>query len=114
MAQFSLIRDSALTDRYQTTVPEMVRKALHLKKRDKIRYTLQADGTVVLSRVDQNENDPVLTKFLTFLANDISQNPKNVSSLDSDLVEHIRPLVSGVEIDLTTPLSDEAGKGASS
>ena len=107
MAQLSLSSDSALTDRYQTTVPKMVRKALHLKKRDKIRYTLQADGTVVLSRADQNEDDPVLTKFLTFLANDISQNPKNVSSQGSDLVERIRPLVSGVETDLNTPLSDE-------
>lgn len=107
MAQISLYSDSTLTNRYQTTIPEMVRKALHLKKHDKIHYTFQADGTVLISRANQDENDPVLTQFLTFLANDISQNPKNVSSIGSDLVERIQPLVSGVKIDLNSPLSDE-------
>ncbi len=107
MAQLSLYSDSTLTNRYQTTIPEMVRKALRLKKRDKIRYTLHADGSIVISRVDHPENDPVLAQFLTFLANDISQNPKNVSSIGDDLVERILPLVSDIEIDLDSPLSDE-------
>jgi antitoxin PrlF len=107
MAQLSLYSDSSLTNRYQTTIPEMVRKALNLKKRDKIRYTLQSDGSVIISRIDQDENDPVLTQFLTFIANDVSQNPKNVSSLSTELVDRISPLVSDVEIDLNSPLSDE-------
>lgn len=33
--------ESTLTDRYQTTIPEPIRKALGLNKRDKIRYTIQ-------------------------------------------------------------------------
>jgi len=107
MVQLSLHSDSTLTDRYQTTIPEMVRKALHLKKHDKIRYTCQADGTVFISRTDEDENDPILSQFLIFLANDIGQNPKNVSSISSDLVERISSLVSDVEIDLNSPLSDE-------
>ena len=107
MAQLSLYSDSSLTNRYQTTIPEMVRKALNLKKRDKIRYTLQSDGSVIISRIDQDENDPVLTQFLTFIANDVSQNPKNVSSLSTELVERILPLVSDVVIDFNSPLSDE-------
>jgi antitoxin PrlF len=40
--------ESTLTDRYQTTVPETVRRALRLKKRDKIRYTIRSSGEVVL------------------------------------------------------------------
>ena len=32
--------DSTLTDRYQTTVPEAVRRALKLGKRDKIHYAI--------------------------------------------------------------------------
>jgi len=107
MTQLSLYSDSTLTNRYQTTIPEMVRKTLRLKKRDKIRYTVQADGTVYISRKDQNENDTVLTNFLTFLANDISRNPKNVSSIGSDLVDRIRPLVSDVDPVLNSPLADE-------
>ncbi len=68
MDKFSLYSDSTLTNRYQTTIPEMVRKALRLKKRDKIRYILQSDGSVKIFRLGQDETDPVLTQFLTFLA----------------------------------------------
>ena len=45
----------SLTDRYQTTVPETVRRALRLGKRDKIHYTIRPDGEVVLSRVEIQE-----------------------------------------------------------
>ena len=38
--------ESTLTDRYQTTVPNSVRRALRLGKRDKLRYRVQPDGTV--------------------------------------------------------------------
>lgn len=55
--------ESTLTDRYQTTVPEPVRKALGLNKRDKICYTIQPDGQVVISRADQTESDPILGGF---------------------------------------------------
>jgi antitoxin PrlF len=37
----SLDVESTLTDRYQTTVPETVRRALRLGKRDKIRYSIR-------------------------------------------------------------------------
>ena len=36
--------ESTLTDRYQTTVPDTVRRALRLGKRDKISYTIRPDG----------------------------------------------------------------------
>ena len=102
-----LYSDSTLTNRYQTTVPNIIRKALRLEKKDKIRYTVQPDGSVIMSRANQAENDPVLAEFLTFLADDISQNPQNVSAIDSNLLDRVRPLVSDVEIDLDSPLSDE-------
>ena len=35
--------ESSLTDRYQTTVPDLVRKTLGLNKRDKIAYTINSD-----------------------------------------------------------------------
>ena len=102
-----LYSDSTLTNRYQTTVPNIIRKTLRLEKKDKIRYTVQPDGSVIMSRANQAEDDPVLAKFLTFLADDISQNPQNVSAIDSNLLDRVRPLVSDVEIDLDSPLSDE-------
>ena len=48
--------ESTLTDRYQTTVPETVRRALRLGKRDKISYTIRPDGEVVLTRATAGEN----------------------------------------------------------
>ena len=59
--------ESSLTDRYQTTVPEGVRRALKLGKRDRIRYLVQSNGSVVLQRADDTA-DPVLGAFLDFLA----------------------------------------------
>ncbi|MDZ7641625.1 MAG: type II toxin-antitoxin system PrlF family antitoxin [Desulfurivibrio sp.] len=57
--------ESTLTDRYQTTVPETVRRTLQLGKRDKIHYTIRPGGEVVLSRVEPSEkDDPVLGRFL--------------------------------------------------
>jgi antitoxin PrlF len=103
----SLYSESTLTDRYQTTIPEPIRKLLGLNKRDKIAYTIQSDNQVVISRVDHNENDPILTEFLNFLAEDIKKNPQNLKIISSDLVNNIRSLVSDIDLDLNELLSDE-------
>jgi len=99
---------SSLTERYQTTVPEPVRRRLKLGKRDKILYTIRPDGDVVLTRAMPEENqDPVLGRFLDFLAQDMTHNPQRLQALDTKLVERIRSLTEGVEIDLDEPLSAE-------
>lgn len=96
---------STLTDRYQTTIPEPVRELLHLNKRDKITYTLEENGKVLISRT--TEDDPILGDFLVFLANDIKNNPAHVHSISSNLINRAQSLVSGVEIDLDAPLDDK-------
>ena len=103
----SLSTDSTLTNRYQTTIPKVIRDALGLEKLDKIRYTVQPDGSVLISRAEQGEDDPVLDSFLKFLADDIIQNPQNIKTIDSDLLDRIRSLVSDVDIDLDSSLSEE-------
>jgi len=40
--------ESTLTDLYQTTVLETVRRALRLRKRDKILYVIRPSGKVVV------------------------------------------------------------------
>ncbi len=99
--------ESTLTDRYQTTIPDPIRKALGLNKRDKICYTIEADGRVVISRADQTERDPIIGKFLNFLAQDIEKNPQHIKSLSIDLVNHVQSLVTDVDLDLDAPLLDE-------
>ncbi len=107
MANPILISESTLTDRYQTTVPDLVRKALHLNKRGKIRYTIQANGDVIMSRANQQKTDPVLEQFLSFLAQDISKNPQHVQAVNNELVLRIQSLVADVKVDLNSHLSEE-------
>lgn len=98
--------ESTLTDRYQTTVPETVRRALKLGKRDKLHYTIRPDGAVLITRAaDPKEDDPVLGKFLSFLADDIGKHPERVKAIDSALLERIQLLTGQVEVDLDAPLS---------
>jgi len=103
----TLTVESTLTDRYQTTVPESVRRALHLGKRDKICFSLQPDGKVELTRAEDSESDPVLGQFLGFLAKDIADHPQHVHALSADLVKQVQSLVSNVDIDLESPLPDD-------
>ena len=107
MSEPILVSESTLTDRYQTTVPDAVRKALKLHKREKVRYTVLSDGQVLLTRADLNDEDPVLNQFLSFLARYIAEHPQHVTAISGDLVDRVRGLVSGVDVDLDAPLPDE-------
>ena len=98
--------ESTLTDRYQTTVPETVRRALRLGKRDKIHYSIRPSGEVVLTRAEASEgDDPVLGQFLGFLARDIASHPERLRAVDAGLVQRLQSLVGGIEVDLGTALS---------
>ena len=91
---------------YKRQVPETVRRALRLGKRDKIHYTVRPSGEVVLTRVDATEDaDPALGKFLDFLAQDITNHPERLQRLDAGLVERIHALTGGIEVDLDAALS---------
>jgi antitoxin PrlF len=104
----TLEAESTLTDRYQTTVPETVRRALRLRKRDKIQYVIRPGGEVVLTRAGEAEaDDPVLGQFLGFLAHDIATHPDRLQSVSSTFVQRIQSLVGEVEVDLDAPLSQD-------
>jgi len=100
---------STLTDRYQTTVPQSVRHALRLGKRDKIRYTVRPGGEVVLSRAPTSEeDDPALGAFLDFLSRDITRHPQQLHAINADLVKRLKALTKDVDIDLEAPLPPDA------
>jgi antitoxin PrlF len=99
--------ESTLTDRYQTTVPDPIRKVLGLNKRDRISYTIGSDGQVTIARASDENNDPLLGQFLDFLATDIQANPQHVRQVSSDLLSRIRSLVDNVDLDLDAPLADD-------
>ncbi len=100
--------ESTLTERYQTTVPETVRRALRLGKRDRIRFTIRPDGDVVLTRaLVPTSEDPVIGIFLNFLANDMAAHPERLAAINLGLVQRIQSLVGNVDVDLGTALTAE-------
>lgn len=100
--------ESTLTDRYQTTVPETVRRALRLGKRDKIHYSIRPSGEVMLTRAEAFESDdPVLGQFLGFLARDIASHPERLQTVDASFVQRLHALVGDVAVDLDAALSED-------
>jgi antitoxin PrlF len=98
--------ESTLTDRYQTTVPETVRRALKLGKRDKLHYTVRPTGEVILTRAETpEEDDPLLGQFLGFLAGDMARHPERLQAIDSGFVQRLQALTDGIEVDLDAALS---------
>jgi antitoxin PrlF len=104
--------ESTLTDRYQTTIPEVVRKALGLGKRDKLEFLLDETGAVRLKKVEDLEEheDPTLMAFLDLLAKDIEQNPQNLRELGDSFWQAIDKLTEGVEVDMDEKLDFEPGE----
>ncbi|MGH7443142.1 MAG: type II toxin-antitoxin system PrlF family antitoxin [bacterium] len=103
--------ESSLTDRYQTTVPSAVRQALRLRKRDKILFSVERDGVVVLTRASAKEQaDPVLGRFLRFLARDMEEHPERVKALSGPWLARAKSLVKGVKVDLGKPLAPSDDK----
>lgn len=107
MLQETLVTESTLTERFQTTIPSIVRQALHLNKKDKIKFIIQSDGNVMLSRVESTESDPVVESFLAFIANDMQNNPDKLQTLSASMCDRISALTANIEIDLDAPLSEE-------
>ncbi|WP_233081172.1 type II toxin-antitoxin system PrlF family antitoxin [Rheinheimera soli] len=107
LAQIALEAESTLTDRFQTTVPGPVRQALHLGKKDKIKYVIQSDGSVLMQRAETVDTDPVLDQFLLFLAVDMQRHPEKLQPLTASMRQSVASLVADVEFDLDAPLSDK-------
>ena len=65
-------------------------------------------GEVVLTRAKVAEkSDPVVEKFLAFLARDMESHPEQIRGISPALLRRARSLVKGVKIDLDAPLQPE-------
>ena len=102
---------AAITERGQTTVPAAIRRMLSLGKRDRVVFRALADGTVVIARKDERAEvrDPLIGKFLSFLAGDMAADPRRIQPVSPDLVARGAALVAGVELDIDAALPDDEG-----
>ncbi len=98
---------STLTNRYQTTIPASVRRALNLTKGDRIRYSLDASGRVYIEPIRADGSDAALGPFLDLLEADLRARPAALVSVGSTRVAQMQTLVEGVDIDLDTALDPQ-------
>jgi antitoxin PrlF len=100
---------ATITDRGQTTVPAAIRKMLALGKRDQVVFRGLADGTVMISKKETvaDEGDPVLGRFLAFLARDMANEPSRIRPVPKSLVARGKSLVKGVKVDLDAALPED-------
>jgi antitoxin PrlF len=98
-----------ITERGQTTVPAAIRKMLALSKRDQVVFRGLADGTVVIAKkqASADEGDPVIGRFLEFLAHDMTKEPARIRPVPKSLIARGKALVKGVKIDLDAVLPDD-------
>lgn len=100
-----LTASSTLTSRFQTTVPELVRKTLGLGKQDKLEYVISEKGVVTLKKSEASDNtDPFLRPFLNLLERDIQENPQNIRVVSVQELAKTEQLLAGVEVNLDEPL----------
>lgn len=101
--------ESTLTNKYQTTIPSLVRQTLGLEKGSKIIYQIQADGSVTISCNEdcKHNSDPILSKFLNFLAQDMEKNPQHIQPISLETFSGVQSLVADISVDLDAPLTDE-------
>lgn len=97
----------SLTERYQTTVPASVRRALKLQKHDKIVFKVLDDNRVILERQLPEADDPALGRFLDLLSADIAGGTAHIKPVTPELQARISRLVGGVELDLDERLPTE-------
>lgn len=55
----------------------------------------------------QEDEDPVLGRFLDFLARDIADHPEWIQPIDTALMQRVQALADGADVNLDAPLSAE-------
>lgn len=105
MRAATLSIDAMITERGQTTVPVAIRRMLGVQK-GAITFKGLPDGTVVIEPKSMDEHfDPSIGAFLSLIDRDIGMG--NVVALQQSTLDEIDSLVSGVEVDMDAPLSDD-------
>lgn len=95
-----LVRErSKITSKGQTTIPKAVRQALGVSYGGDIAYVIDEGGRVSLFAAEE-ETDPVIDGFLSFLAQDMARNPSQISALPAGLAERMAALTAGMTVDL--------------
>lgn len=97
---------STITAKGQTTVPKAVRQVLGVKEGDEIAFRVEGQRVTVVP-VGATHEDPVVGKFLSFLAKDLERRPEAVKPLSKDFAARMESLVKGTKVDLDEPIDGD-------
>ncbi len=106
MAKPSVFKiEATITERGQIMVPAHIRKMLAVKKTGRVVFRGMPDGRVEIDRKDVNEvyTDPVISKFLGFLEQDLKARGKDaIRPVPQSFLDDYHEL-SNLDIDLNAP-----------
>lgn len=90
---------SKITARNQTTLPSSVRTVLGVDGGSRLGYVIEGTTVRIVNASALEGDDPVLDRFLGFVARSIEEDPQIVTMFPMELVARIHEVTAGVEID---------------
>lgn len=95
---------STITEKGQVTVPKSVRDALGLGYGGRIAFYIDENRHVSIEKETEETDDPVIDRFLTFLAADMEKHPEHVQVFPEALRNRMAELTKGIDSDLDDPI----------
>lgn len=104
-----LKEESTITTKGQTTVPKSVRQALGVDYGDRIAFVVDDQRRVYVQKAGIEEaSDPVIDRFLEFLAKDMANRPdKSVVAFPAELLDRAAALTEGMTVDLDAEIEGD-------
>jgi antitoxin PrlF len=96
---------STISSKGQTTIPKPVRQALGVGEGDQITFRVDESG-VTVRRADE-DSDPTIAAFLSFLAKDLESHPDQISAFPPELARAVAELTADVASDPDAPIEGD-------
>ena len=103
-----LKEESTITAKGQTTVPKAVRQALGVDYGGRIAFVVDDARRVYVEKAAEEVHDPVVDRFLEFLARDMADRPgTSILPLTASLRDRMAALVGEMDIDLDADIDGD-------
>lgn len=103
-----LKEESSITAKGQTTVPKAVRQALGVDYGGRIAFVVDDQRRVYVEKASEEASDPVVDRFLEFLAQDMTTHPgTSVAALPATLRDRMAALVGSMDVDLDADIDGD-------
>lgn len=104
-----LKEESTITAKGQTTVPKSVRQALGVDYGGRIAFLIDEQHRVYVQKAEIEETaDPVIDRFLEFLARDMARQPgKSLLPFPQSLLDRAVALTAGMTVDLDAEIEGD-------